>query len=88
MVSKIVKELNSINKFSKNIIVYVSIISSILCLSGIGIILYNMLAEFSKVSLHTLGSTLIHSSIIVFAQFVIGSLIIDFFNTVISNGDD
>lgn len=88
MVSKIVKELNSINKFSKNIIVYISITSSILCLSGVGVILYNMFAEFSKVSLHTLGSTLIHSSIVLFAQFVVGSLIIDFFNTVISNGDE
>ncbi len=83
MVKKIVKELNSINNFSKNIIVYVSIASSILCISGIGIILYNMLADFSKVSLHTLGSTLIYSSIVLFAQFVIGSLIIDFFNAVI-----
>lgn len=88
MVSKIVKELNSINKFSKSIIIYVSIASSILCLSGISVILYNMLAEFSKVSLHTLGSTLIHSSIVLFAQFVVGSLIIDFFNTVINEHDD
>lgn len=88
MVSKIVKELNSINKFSKNIIVYVSIASSILCLSGVGVILYNMFTEFSKVSLHTLGSTLIHSSIVLFAQFVVGSLIIDFFNTVINEHDD
>lgn len=83
MVKKIVKELNSMNNFSKNIIVYVSIASAILCISGIGVILYNMLADFSKVSLHTLGSTLIYSSIVLFAQFVIGSLIIDFFNAVI-----
>lgn len=88
MVNKIVKELNSINKFSKNIIVYVSIASSILCFSGIAIILYNMFAEFSKVSLHTLGSTLIYSSIVLFAQFVVGSLIIDFFNAVINEHDD
>ena len=88
MVSRIVKELNSINNFSKNIIVYVSIASSILCLSGVGIILYNMLTEFSKISLHTLGSTLIYSSIVLFAQFVVGSLIIDFFNAVINEHDD
>lgn len=88
MVNMIVSKLNSINSFSKNIIVYTSIISSVLCMSGVVIILYNMLAEFSKVSLHTLGSTLIYSSIMLFSQFVIGSLIIDFFNTVISNHDD
>ena len=85
MVSKIINRLNSINTFSKNIIIYVSIASCTLCLSGVAIILYNVLSEFSKVSLHTLGSTLIYSSIILFAQFVVGSLIIDFFNAVISD---
>lgn len=87
MVSKIINRLNSINTFSKNIIIYVSIISCTLCLSGVGVILYNMLSEFSKVSLHTLGSTLIYSSIVLFAQFVVGSLIIDFFNAVISDDE-
>ncbi len=88
MVSKIVNKLNSINTFSKNIIIYVSIISSTLCLSGVAVIIYNMFAEFSRVSLHTLGSTLIYSSIVLFSQFVVGSLIIDFFNAVISNHED
>ena len=87
MVSKIVNRLNSINSFSKNIIIYISIISCTLCLSGVCVILYNMLSDFSKVSLHTLGSTLIYSSIVLFAQFVVGSLIIDFFNAVIKDDD-
>jgi hypothetical protein len=85
MVSKIVNRLNSINSFSKNIIIYGSIISCTLCLSGVSVILYNVLSEFSKVSLHTLGSNLIHSAIVLFAQFVVGSLIIDFFNAVLSD---
>lgn len=88
MVSKIVSSLNSMNNFSKNIIIYISIISSGLCLSGVALIIYNLCAEFSKVSLYDLGSTLIYLSIVLFAQFVIGSLIIDFFNAVISSHDD
>lgn len=88
MVSKILNKLNSINTFSKNIIVYASIISLALCFSGVGVIIYNLSAEFSKVSLHTIGSTLIYSAIILFAQSISGSLVIDFLNTVITNHED
>lgn len=87
MMSKIVNRLNSINDFSKKIIVWSSIVSLILCTCGIGIIIYNV-NTVSTLSLHTIGSSLIHASIILFSQFVIGSLVIDFLGAVINSHDD
>ena len=86
MVSNIVNKLNSINSFSKKIIVVASIVSLILCIAGTGIITYNTNTN-SNMMLHTIGSTMIYTSIVLFAQFVIGSLIIDFINTLINNKD-
>ena len=87
MMSKIINNLNSINSFSKKIIIYVSIISLLLCIGGIGVIIYNHIV-LEKIALHTLGSTMIYHSITIFSEFVVVSLIIDFFNTVISYHDD
>lgn len=87
MVSKIVSHLNSINSFSKNIIIYISIISFALCALGLGIIAYDSIVG-STVVLHTLGSTFIYTAIVLFVQFIIGSLVIDFFGALISSHDD
>lgn len=87
MMSKIVNRLNSINDFSKKIIIWSSIISLVLCTVGIGIIIYNV-NTFSTLSLHTVGSSLIHASIVLFSQFVIGSLVIDFLSAIMNNNDD
>lgn len=86
MVSNIVNKLNSINSFSKKIIVVASVVSLILCVTGTGIITYNSNTS-STMMLHTIGSTMIYTSIVLFAQFVIGSLVIDFVNTLINNKD-
>lgn len=83
MVNKIVSHLNSINNFSKKIIVFTSIISFALCACGIGIIFYDA-SIGSTIMLHTIGSTFIYTAIVLFAQFVVGSLIIDFFSAVIN----
>lgn len=87
MVSKLVSSLNSMNTFSKKIIISVSIISLVLCIVGMGIILYNA-SCLEVVSLHTIGSTMIYSSVVIFTEFIVGSLAIDFFNMLISNHDD
>lgn len=83
---KIIKSLNSINNFSKNIIKYGSIIVLALCIIGACIICYNKFTV-QEVQLYELGSGLIKSSTIVFAQVVIGGLIIDWFNTIAQNRD-
>lgn len=88
MVKKIVSSLNSINPFSKNIILYASLISFGLCISGVGVILYNIMADFTKNSLYKLGSSLIYYSITFFAQLILASLVIDFFNNIIKNHED
>ena len=84
MVGKIVNHLNSINNFSKKIIVFTSIISFMLCMCGVGIIIYSA-SNGSSIMLHTIGSTFIYTSIVLFAQFVIGSLVIDFFKAIIDS---
>ena len=86
MMSKIVNRLNSINDFSKKIIIWSSIISLALCAFGIGIIIYNSLTV-STISLQNIGSSLIHASIIMFSQFIIGSLVIDFLGAVIDKDE-
>lgn len=87
MVGKIVNSLNSINPFSKKIIVSVSMISLALCLCGMGIILYTYFNTMT-VKLQAIASSMIYSSIVLFAQFVGISLVIDFFNAIIHNSDD
>lgn len=87
MMSKIVNRLNSMNDFSKKIIIYSSVISLTLCLLGMGVIIYNANTSLSD-SLHNIGCSLIHAAIVMFAQFTIGSLVIDFLGAVIDNHDD
>lgn len=87
MVGKIVNTLNSMNSFSKKIIVTISIISLALCLSGVGIIIYNYFT-YNTIALHNIASTMIHSAIVIYAQFITVSLAIDFFNTIIHSNDD
>ncbi len=87
MMSKIVKSLNSVNSFSKNIIITGCGISLLLCVVGIAIIAYNNIIT-KEVELYTIGSTMIHTSTILFAQLVIGGLLIDTFSTMMNNRDD
>ena len=84
MVRKIFERLNSMNNFSKNIIKYGSLFSLVMCTIGVGIIGYNSLYT-NKISTYNIGSTMVYTSIVVFAQIVVGSLLIDFFGTLLSN---
>ena len=83
---KIFKTLNSINDFSKKIIFFSSFVVLITCIVGVGIIAYNS-AFTHQVELFNLGALLIQKSTIVFAQFVIGALVIDWFNANFQNDD-
>ncbi len=86
MVGKIVNHLNSINTYSKKIIVWTSMISLVLCFIGVGIIIYDN-SVGATLLLHNIGSTLIYSAIVLFTQFIIGSLVIDFFSAILNNED-
>ncbi len=87
MFNKIIEKLNSINKFSKHVIVSGCIISLAICLIGIGIITYND-NVLQKISLYTLGTSLIYSAITLFSEFTIGGLVIDVADNVIKNHND
>ena len=84
MIQKIFKQLNEINSFSKNIIKWGALFSIALCIFGIVIIEYNDIV-LNKLSTYKVGTTMIYTSMVAFAQFVIGGLIIDFFGKLISN---
>lgn len=86
IMDKIFKSLNSINSFSRKIIFYGCLIVLAFCIVGAGIIAYNSLVT-REVSLYELGSSMIHTSTVMFAQVVIGALVIDWFNTMIQNND-
>ena len=83
---KIFKSLNSINDFSKKIIFFGCMIVLAFCLIGAGIIAYNSLVV-KEVALYQLGTNMIQTSTVMFAQVVIGALIIDWFSNVIQNND-
>ena len=87
MMSKIVKSLNSVNSFSKRIIIVGCSISLLLCVLGMVLVGYNSL-KVQQVEMYKIGSTMIHTAGILFAQMVIGALIIDFFGSVVNNHDD
>ena len=87
MFSKVIKELNSINKFSKNIIIVGSLLSFLLCLVGVGIVVYNNVL-LGHISLYTMGTSLIHAAIILFTEFTIGGLAIDLANKFMQSHDD
>ncbi len=84
MVKKIVTRLNSINDFSKKIIVVASIISFALCAIGICLVL----CSSGAITLYMIGSNMIHTSIVLYAQFIVGSLFIDLVNTIWDKRDD
>lgn len=84
MVQKIFERLNSINSFSKKIIKWGCTFSLLMCIAGVGIIEYNNIT-LNKIATYNVGSTMVYTSIVVFAQIVIGSLLIDLFGTLLSN---
>ncbi|MBQ9267649.1 MAG: hypothetical protein IJ217_05175 [Clostridia bacterium] len=87
MMGKIVKSLNSVNSFSKNIIMTGCYISLFLCMVGILLVGYNNFVR-QEVELYNVGSTMIYTAGVLFANVTIGGLIIDFFNTMVNNNDD
>lgn len=87
MFSKIIEKLNSVNKFSKKVIISGSIISLAICIIGIGIVAYNE-NVIHRISLYTIGASLIYSAITLFSQFTIGGLAIDLANNLIKNRND
>lgn len=84
MVQKIFERLNSINSFSKKIIKWGCTISLLMCIVGVAIIEYNSI-YLNKISTYNIGSTMLYTAIVMFAQIVIGSLLIDFFGQLLSN---
>ncbi len=87
MVNKILNRLNSINDYSKKIIIYASAICLLLCIGGIGVLLYDSNVAHSF-TLHNIGCSAIHAGTVLFAEFIIGSLAIDFFNALINSHND
>lgn len=83
MVHKIFERLNSMNNFSKKVIKGGCTFSFILCMLGVTVIAYNEL-YLNKVATYNIGTTLVYSAIVSFAQFVIGGLLMDFFGTLLS----
>ena len=80
--NEIIEKLNSVNKFSKKVIISGSIISLAICIIGIGIVAYNE-NVIHRISLYTIGASLIYSAITLFSQFTIGGLAIDLANNLI-----
>ncbi len=78
--------LDSINDFSKKVILFSSIAVLIACAIGVCLISYNS-AFVHEVRLYTLGSTLIQKSTVAFVQLIIAALVIDWFNARIQNDD-
>jgi hypothetical protein len=87
MFNKIMEKLNSINKFSKHVIIAGSITSVALCIIGISLIAYNK-NVLQTISMYTLGTSLVYSAITLFSEFTIGGLVIDVANNVIKNHND
>lgn len=83
---KIFKSLNSINNFSKKIICYGCLIVIAFCILGAGIIGYNSIVT-QQVELYEIGTSFIQNSTILFAQIVIGALVMDFFYHIMQNND-
>lgn len=86
MISKVINSLNSMNSFSKKFIMFGCIPVFMLCIAGVIVVAYNN--NFAQeVNLHLIGSSMISTSCVVFAQIVIAALIMDFLNTLIQNRD-
>ena len=87
MVDKIVESLNKVNSFSKNIIRSGCYIALFLGVIGMVLVTYNNVVA-QKVELYNIGSSMIYTGAVFFAQMVIGGLIIDFFSSMVGNHDD
>ena len=85
--NKIFEKLNSINKFSKKVIIAGAVISVALCLIGFSIVTYNN-SVLQTISLYTIGTSMIYSAMTLFAEFTIGGLVMDLAGTVLKNHDD
>ena len=83
MLHKICERLNTMNSFSQKVIKGGCTFSFILCMIGVAVIAYNQI-YMSKVAMYNIGSTLVYTSIVSFAQFVVGGLLMDFFGTLLS----
>ena len=83
MIHKVFERLNSINNFSKKVIKWGCLFSFLMCACGIVVIAYNQI-YLNKIAVYNIGSTLIYTAIVSFAQFVIGGLLIDFFGVLLS----
>lgn len=86
MMSKIIKSLNSINSFSKKVIMIGCIPVFTMCIAGMAIIGYNVFVA-QEFDLYLIGSSMVSTSCVIFAQVVIASLVMDFMNTIIQNRD-
>ena len=84
--SKIFNTLNSMNNFSKKLILFGSVFVVAFCIMGISIIVYNH-AFVDQVELYEIGSTMIQKSIVVFSHVTIGALVMDWFKNVFQNDD-
>lgn len=87
MFSKVMEKLNSVNQFSKKVIVAGAIVSMALCIIGIGIVTYNK-NVIQTISLYSIGTSLIYSAIMLFSEFTVGGLVIDLANNVLKSHDD
>ena len=87
MFNTIIEKLNSVNKFSKKVIIIGSILSLALCLIGLGIVTYNE-NVIGQISLYTIGTSLIYAAITLFSQFTIGGLAIDLADNFLKNHND
>lgn len=87
MVKKIITNLNSLNPMSNKIVLYGSVIALMLCVTGVGIIAYNNIIA-NQINLYKIGTSMIYNSIVLFAQMVIGGIVIDFFSNMMNNNDD
>ena len=83
---KIFNTLNSINNFSKKVLLFGSVFVISCCIIGISLIAYNH-TFVNNVELYTIGSTLIQKSIVVFAQVTIGALVMDWLKNVFQDMD-
>lgn len=82
----IFKTLDSMNSFSKKIIILSSCAVLSACIIGICLIAYNSCFAHD-VELFKIGSTLIQKAITVFCHFTIVALVIDWFNANMQNDD-
>ena len=85
--NKIFEKLNSINKFSKKVIIAGVIISAAFCLIGFSVITYNKTIA-QTVSLYMFGASMIYAAITLFAEFTIGGLVMELAGTILKNRDD